>query len=132
MNLCLCQKGLNSTLFLKRPLVLLNSIEISSYIQTLTLKAISKKLLINYFNIIKNAYWIRRLRSLSGFHARPYGKPTSECLIRILFYTVNNTYIRRSDPRGIVSSFETLDLVADQSSAREFDLRVEISKVKNL
>ena len=29
------------------------------------------------------------------------------------FYTVNNTYIRTSDPKGFVSSFKTLD----QSSA---------------
>ena len=45
------------------------------------------------------------------------GKPTLECLIQILFYTVNYTYIRSSDPKGFFPSFKTLDLVADQSSA---------------
>ena len=44
-------------------------------------------------------------------------KPTSECLIQILFYTVDVTYIRSSDPKGFFPSFKALDLVANQSSA---------------
>jgi hypothetical protein len=46
----------------------------------------------------------------------PYGNPTSECLIQIRFHTVNYTYIRSSDPKGYLSSFKTLVLVAGHSS----------------
>ena len=47
----------------------------------------------------------------------PYGKYTSEFLSPILFYTVNYTYIRSSDPKGFFPSFKTLNLAVDQSSA---------------
>ena len=51
-----------------------------------------------------------------GIHP-PYGKYTSEFLSPILFYTVNYTYIRSSDPKGFFPSFKTLNLAVDQSSA---------------
>ena len=53
-----------------------------------------------------------------GLIPPPYGKPTLDCLIQILFCTVNYTYIWNSDPKGFESSFKTLDFVADQSSAQ--------------
>jgi hypothetical protein len=54
---------------------------------------------------------------VGGDFIPPYGKPTSECLIKILFYTGNDPYIRSSDPIEFFPSFKTLDMVADQISA---------------
>jgi hypothetical protein len=59
----------------------------------------------------------------------PYGKPTSECLIQIRFYTVSYTYAKSSDP-GFLSSFKTLDLVADQSSAAKSTYPSKFQKSK--
>ena len=71
----------------------------------------------NMLNPIRLGIWdLWVTRGGGGFHP-PYWKPTSECLIQILFYTVSYSYIRSSDPKGFYSSFKTLDLVADQSSA---------------
>ena len=52
-----------------------------------------------------------------GIPPHPHWKPTLECLIQILFYTVNNTYINSSDLKGFFPSIKTLDLAADQSSS---------------
>ena len=42
---------------------------------------------------------------------------TSECLSPIIFYTVNYTHRRSSDPKGVFPSFKTLDFVAEKMSA---------------
>ena len=83
------------------------------------------------FNInpIRSGVWDLWVIRGGGFHP-PYQKPTSECLIQILFYTVNYTYIRSSNPKRIVSSFKTLDFRADQSSARTWRMRRNFKKSK--
>ena len=44
--------------------------------------------------------------------------------------SVNYTYIRNSDPKGFYSSFKTLDLVADQSSAANLTYASKFRKSK--
>ena len=52
--------------------------------------------------------------------------------VKVLFsrYTVNYTYIRNSDPKGFVSSFKTVDFVADQSSASNLTYASKFRKSK--
>jgi hypothetical protein len=66
--------------------------------------------------LFPTAYFFCGSHGGGGIHP-PNGKSTSECLSPILFYTVNYTYIRSSDPNGFFPSFKTLDLVPDLSSA---------------
>ena len=53
----------------------------------------------------------------TGIILQPKCEGGSECLIQILFYIGNNTYIMSSYPKEFFPSFKTLELVADQSSA---------------
>ena len=70
------------------------------------------------------------IQARGGLKRPPLGKSTSGCLIQILFYIVNYTYIRSSDPKGFFSSFKTLDLVADQSSAANSTYALKFRKSK--
>ena len=51
-------------------------------------------------------------------------------LLIIIFYTVNYTYIRSSDPKGFFPSFKTLDLVAVQSLAANSTYALKFRKLK--
>ena len=66
--------------------------------------------------LFPTAYFFHGSHGGGGIHP-PYGKYTLEFLSPILFYTVNYTYIRSSDPKGFFPSFKTLNLAVDQSSA---------------
>ena len=67
-----------------------------------------------------------------GANMPPLGKSISECLSPILFYTVNYTYIRSSNLKGFCPSFNTLDLVALQSSPSKSIYASNFRKSENI